>query len=203
MSSTPQHRAELFVMMQLRRLSFGHNPLRRRVDRIEAAFLLVAIAVGLLMIPAAAALGTALHDHAEQSAAVERASVHQVRARTLEGTANAVPSTLGLSTTPVRVRWQDPSGASHEGKADVLLGTPVNAEVTIWIDRAGAMTGPPPTSGDSNALGTAFALTLPLLAWPAIFLAFRLARRSLDRYRADQWAREWRKVSPRWTGHQS
>ncbi|WUJ70340.1 hypothetical protein OG809_35240 [Kribbella soli] len=79
MSSTPQHRAELFVMMQLRRLSFGHNLLRRRVDRIEAAFLLVAIAVALLVIPAAAALGTTLHDRAEQSATEERASVHQVR----------------------------------------------------------------------------------------------------------------------------
>src|SRR3954451_7245640 len=110
MSSTPQHRAELFVMMQLRRLSFGHNPLRRRVDRIEAAFLLVAIAVALLVIPAAEALGTTLRDRAEQSATVQRASVHQVRARTLEGTANAVPSTLGLSTTSARVRWEDPAG---------------------------------------------------------------------------------------------
>ncbi|WP_432875446.1 Rv1733c family protein [Kribbella sp. CA-245084] len=203
MSSTPQHRAELFVMMQLRRLSLGHNLLRRRVDRIEAAFLLVAIAIALLVVPAAAALGTTLHDRAEQSATEERASLHQVRARTLEGTANAVPSTLGLSTTSVRVRWQDPSGSPHEGKADVLLGTPVNAEVTIWIDQAGAMTGAPATSADSDALGTAIALTLPLLAWPAIFAAFRLARRPLDRYRADEWAREWRKVSPRWTGRQS
>jgi hypothetical protein len=121
----------------------------------------------------------------------------------LEGTAKAVPSTLGLSTTSVPVRWQDPSGSSHDGRADVLLGTPVNADVTIWIDQAGAMTGAPGTSGDNDAVGTAIALTLPLLAWPAIFAAFRLARRPLDRYRADEWAREWRKVSPRWTGRQS
>src|SRR5690242_18389094 len=150
MSSTQQRRAELFVMMQLRRLSFGHNPLRRRVDRIEAAFLLVAIALALLVIPAAAALGTTLHDRAEQSAADDHASA-QVHARTLEGTANAVPSTLGLSTTSVRVSWQDRSGSSHEGKADVLLGTPVNADVTIWIDQTGAMTGAPDTSSDSAA----------------------------------------------------
>lgn len=202
MSSTPQHRAELFVMMQLRRLSFGHNPLRRRVDRIEAAFLLVAIAVALLVIPAAAALGTTLHDRAEHSAAEERASVHQVHARTLEGTADAAPSTLGLSTTSVRVGWQDPSGSSHEGKTDVLVGTPADADVTIWVNQAGAMTDAPPTSSDSAALGTAVALILPLLAWPTIVAAFRLARRPLDRYRADEWAREWRRVSPRWTGRQ-
>ncbi|MFD3401327.1 hypothetical protein ACFWUU_11645 [Kribbella sp. NPDC058693] len=203
MSSTPQHRAELFVMMQLRRLSFGHDPLRRRVDRIEAAFLLVAVVVALLVIPAAAALGTTLHDHAAESAAEERASVHQVHARTLESTANAVPSTLGLSTTSVRVKWQDSVGTSHEGKTDVLLGTAVNADVLIWIDQAGAMTGAPPTSSDSAALGTAIALTFPLLAWPAIFAAFRLARRPLDRHRAYEWAREWRRVAPRWTGRQS
>jgi hypothetical protein len=202
MSFTPQHRAELFVMMQLRRLGFGRNPLRRRVDRIEAAFLLVAIAVALLVIPAAAALGTAVHDHADRSAAAERASVHQVPARTLEGTADAVPSTPVLTTTSVRIRWQDSSGSSHEGQADVLLGTPVNARVLIWINQAGAMTGAPPTPGDSEALGTAIALFLPLLAWPAIFAAFRLVRRPLDRRRADEWDREWRRVSPRWTGRQ-
>ncbi|MEJ1109559.1 MULTISPECIES: hypothetical protein [unclassified Kribbella] len=58
MSTTRQRRAELLVLMWCRRLGFGRNPLRRRVDRIESTFLLSALVAGLLVVPAAAALGT-------------------------------------------------------------------------------------------------------------------------------------------------
>jgi hypothetical protein len=58
MSTTRQRRAELSVLMWCRRFGFGRNPLRRRVDRIESAFLLSALVAALLVVPAAAALGT-------------------------------------------------------------------------------------------------------------------------------------------------
>ncbi|MFI5694629.1 hypothetical protein ACIA58_22440 [Kribbella sp. NPDC051586] len=200
MGSRSQRRAELFVVMQLRRLGFGRNPLRRRVDRIEAALLLTALTVALLVIPAAAAIGTTIRDRSEQSAAAARAAAHPVHARTLESAADAVPSTLGLSTTLVPVRWYDASGSAHEGQADVLIGTAAGADLTIWLDETGAMTRAPHSPGDSATLGTAVALTLPMLAWPTIFALFCLARRPLDRRRADAWARDWKQTSPRWTG---
>lgn len=198
MSTTHHRRAELFVAMQLRLLGLGRNPLRRRVDRLEAVLMMCALVVALLVIPAAAGLGTTVREHAEDSAAQQRAQVHPVQARTLENASEAVAPSLGLNTT-VRVRWVDPSGSPHEGRADVLVGTAAGTELTIWLDRAGLMTKAPRLPADNAALGIAVGFTVPVLAWPLLFALFRGARRSLERRRAEEWAREWELVSPRWT----
>jgi hypothetical protein len=111
MDGSHRHRVELLVAMQLRRFALGQNPLRRKVDRIEAGLLISVVLAGLLMIPAALALGSMAHGHG----------------------------------------------------------------------------------------GVAIVVGLLVFAWSTLVLVFRLARDPLDRYRLDAWAREWRKVSPRWT----
>ncbi|MFG1817688.1 hypothetical protein ACGFIF_28290 [Kribbella sp. NPDC049174] len=199
MSTMQQRRGELWLLMLLRRLGFGRNPLRRRVDRIESALLLGAVVAGLLVVPAAAALGTTIHDRAEHTAAQQRAQLRSVQARTLETTAEVVPSTPGQVVSSVRVSWLDRSGSPQVGWADVVIGTKAGTELTIWLDRSGAITRAPREPGDSAALGAAAGLTLPMLAWPFLFGLFRLARRPLDRRRTEDWAREWEQVSPRWT----
>ena len=203
MSATHQRRIELSVLMWLRRLDFGRNPLRRRVDRLESALLLGVLMAALLVVPAAAALGTTIHDRAENAATRQRAALRQVQARTLENTAEIVPSTPGQVTTRVRIGWLDPAGSTREGSADVVIGTKAGTELTIWLDRAGAIARAPRASADSTALGSAAALTLPMLGWPLLWATFRLARRPLDRRRAQDWAREWEQVSPRWTRPQT
>jgi hypothetical protein len=123
MSATHQRQGELWVLMLLRRLGFGRNPLRRKEDRVESALLLSALVAGLLVIPAAAALGTTVRDRAEQTAAQQRAELHPVQARTLEDTADVVPASLGRSVTRVRVMWFDRSGSRQEGWSAVVIGT--------------------------------------------------------------------------------
>ena len=201
--STTHRRLELSVLMQLRRLGFGRNPLRRRVDRIESALLLGALVAALLVVPAAAALGTTIHGRAEQTAAQRRAELRQVQARTLESTEEIVPSTPGQVTSRVRITWFDGSGIPQEGSADVTIGTKADTELTIWLDRSGAISRPPRNPADSAALGTAAALALPMFAWPLLWASFRLTRRPLDRRRAQDWAREWEEVSLRWTRPQT
>jgi hypothetical protein len=203
MSTTNQRQFELLVLMQLRRLGLGRNPLRRRVDRLEAAFLLCVLVAGLLVIPAAAALGTTVRGRADHTAARQRAEVQPVQARTMESTAEAAPSALGLATTRVRVSWSDASGSPHEGWADVLIGTRPGTELTLWLDRSGAMAPAPGKPADSTALGVAAGLSAPMLVWPLLWGLFRLARRPLDRRRTEEWAREWEQVSPRWTRPQN
>jgi hypothetical protein len=197
MSTTRQRRGELSVLMQLRRLGFGRNPLRRRVDRLESALLLGVLVAALLAIPAAAALGTTIRNRAEHTAAQQRAELHPVQARTLENTAKAVPSARGQIATPVRVIWFDALGSPQEGWADVLIGTKAGTELTIWLDRTGARARAPRESADSAALGVAAGVTMPMLVWPLLWGLFRLARLPLDRRRAQEWAREWEQVSPR------
>src|SRR4051794_16639127 len=203
MSTSHPRRAELFVLMQLRRLGLGRNPLRRRGDRLEAGLLMTTLLAALLVVPAAAAVGTTISNRAERSATAERAKVHPVRARTLENTAGSVPASPGLTITTVRVGWLDSSGAPHEGKADVLIGTTVGTELTIWLDQAGAITDAPRAPADDATVGIAVGLTIPFVAWPMLLALFLLARRPLDRRRAEQWAREWEQVSPRWTRPQN
>jgi hypothetical protein len=194
MSTTRQRRAELSVLMQLRRLGFGRNPLRRRVDRLESALLLGALVAALLAIPAAAALGTTIRNRAEHMAAQHRAELHPVQARTLE---DAVSPALGQITTRVRIIWFDALGSPQEGWADVLIGTNAGTELTIWLDRTGARARAPRESDDSAALGVAAGVIMLTLAWPLLWGLFRLARLPLDRRRAQEWAREWEQVSPR------
>ncbi|WP_433158504.1 Rv1733c family protein [Kribbella sp. CA-247076] len=199
MSTTHPRRAELSVLMYLRRLGFGRNPLRRRVDRLESALLVSALVAALLVVPAAVVLGTTITARAEEKADRHRALLQSVPARTLESTAEAVPSSPGQVTSTVRIGWLDPSGVAREGTADVVIGTEAGAELTVWLDASGALTRAPREPADSAALGTSAGMTLPMLAWPLLWATFRLARRPLDRRRAEDWAREWERVSVRWT----
>ncbi|GAB2574391.1 hypothetical protein [Kribbella endophytica] len=66
--STQQQPAELAVLMKLRLLALDDNPLRRRVDRLEAGALIAVLASGLLVVPAAAALGTTVRKGADSFA---------------------------------------------------------------------------------------------------------------------------------------
>ncbi|TCN35022.1 hypothetical protein EV644_11743 [Kribbella orskensis] len=199
MSTTPQRRGELWVLMQLRRLGLGRNPLRRRADRLESAVLLCALVAAQLVIPAAVAFGTTIRNRAEDTAARRRAELQPVQARTLEDTARATPSTLGQIATGARVQWFDASGSPREGSADILIGTEAGTELTIWLDRTGAMVRAPRESADSAAVGVVAGVTMLMLAWPFLWGLFRLARLLLDRRRAQDWGREWEQVSPRWT----
>ncbi|NIK59067.1 hypothetical protein [Kribbella shirazensis] len=203
MSTHQQRRAELAIRMQLRRLSVAENPLRRREDRLEAALLLGALVTALLVIAAAAVLATIVRDHADYAAARQRAELRPAQARTLEGTTDPVLSQLGQSTTTVKVQWFDAAGSVREGQHDVPIGTTAGTELSIWLDRTGAMTRSPREPAESAALGGAVGVTATMLTWLLLFGSFRLCRRPLDRSREQAWEREWEQVAPRWTGRQT
>jgi hypothetical protein len=198
MSTTHRRPAELWVLMQFRRLGFGGNPLRRGADRVESVLVLGTVLLALLAVPAAAALGTAVRNASEHSAAQRRAELHQVQARTVEDTPTAVPVAPGQVGSRVRVAWVDEAGFPQEGRTDVVIGTNAGTEVTIWLDRHGSIGAPPRQPADNTALGAAAGLTAVMLAWPLLWGLFRLARIPLDRRRARDWAREWEQVAPRW-----
>ncbi|WP_329478680.1 hypothetical protein OG555_39490 [Kribbella sp. NBC_01484] len=192
---------ELWVLMRARRLGYGRNPLRRRVDRIESAIVLGAVLAALLMIPIAAATGTALRNASDHAAAHRRAVLTQVQARTLEDTESA-PDGTGQVDTTVRVTWIDPAGRPHEGRANVAFGTKKDAEVIVWLDSSGAITLPPRPAGDSAAIGSAVGLSLAMVSWLLIAGLARLSVVPLNRRRMRAWEREWEIVAPRWRHRQ-
>jgi hypothetical protein len=203
MSTNQQRRGEGWVLMQARRFGLRPGPLRRRVDRVEAALRLGALVIALLMIPVAVLLGTAVRADSQRAAAERRAELQQVYAQALEDAFSGTVVVPGQVSWPIRVVYQDAQGVERQGIADGLIGTKAGADVVIWLDRSGNIVPPPPQPGDSTALGVSAGLTTVMVSWLLLSGLFLLARRLLDRRRADDWEREWREVSRRWTRRES
>ena len=198
MNTIQQRPTELWVLMQLRRLGFGRNKLRRGVDRTEALLLFAMLVVGLLLVPAAAAFGTWVSSASEQSASQRRAELRSVQAETLEDTVMAVPVGPGQAASRARVRWTDELGVPHEGRTNVVVGTKAGSPVTVWLDRTGAIVPPPRQPQDSAALGAGAGMLVVMVGWPLLWGLFRLLRVPLDRSRSRAWEREWAEIAPRW-----
>jgi hypothetical protein len=198
MNTVEERSGELWVVMQARRLGFGRNPLRRRTDRLEAALLWCGLVAALLLIPVGAAIGTNVRDAGEASAERYRAGLHEVKARTLEGTERDIPSAPGDVLSRARVSYIDPQGVEREGMTSVVIGTKAGDEVTIWVDQSGAIVHAPRSGLDSAAIGTTVGLLTIAGSWLLLWGAVRLARVPLDRRRARDWENEWNSVAPRW-----
>lgn len=198
MGAGEKRSGELWVLMQLRRLGFGKNPLRRRSDRIEAAVLWCALVAALLLVPVGAAVGTNYRNASNASADARRTELQQVDARTLESTEGLVPTAPGDVQTSVRVSYVDPSGAERQGTTSVVIGTKADAQVTVWLDRNGEIVKAPTSHGDSAAMGTWIGMLSVAGSWLAVWGVVRLVRVPLDRRRARDWSTEWLDVAPRW-----
>ena len=197
--STVKHRSgELWVLGQARRLGVGKNPLRRRSDRIEAVVLWCGLVVALLLIPVAAAVGTGVGNASAESAARQRAVLHEVKATTLQDTANAAPSAPGDVLSRAMVSYVDANGVAREGMTSVVIGTKAGDEVTIWLDRSGNIVPTPRSGADSSTFGGTVGFLTLTGSWLLLWGLVRLARVPLDRRRAYDWESEWRSVAPRW-----
>ena len=185
-------------LMLARRLGFGRNPLRRRLDRIQSMVMLTAVLVAVLIVPIAVAVSRSVTQSIERTEAERRSTMTQVRARALEATPPAIPEAGPQATARVQVSWTDPAGWPHEGRTNVPLGTAKDAEVTIWLDPAGEITTPPRRPGDSAAVGGGVGLSTAMLSWLLIAGLARLSVVPLDRRRLRDWDREWAQVGPRW-----
>lgn len=198
MSTVKERSGELWVLRQARRFGIGKSPLRRRSDRIESALLWSGLLVALLLVPAAAAVGTSVTNASEQSADRQRAVLREVRATTLEGTERDVPSAPGDVLSRVRVSYVDANGLPREGMTSVVIGTKAGAEVTIWNDRSGAVAVAPRSRSDSTAFGVAAGLSTLAVCWLLLWGAVRLSLVPLNRGRSREWDAEWQAVAPRW-----
>ncbi|NDV06674.1 hypothetical protein GXW84_19465 [Rhodococcus sp. IEGM 248] len=175
---------------------WSRNHLMRPSDRIEATLILLTAAVVLLLIPVAAAFGTATHTRLEQQAQALRAGFHQVPAVLLEDIYLA-PDTPEYSILPAgtqntaRARWTTPGG---DHVAAVPTDTPAQAgqTITISVDADGNLTGPIPDSRENTVLAVTAACGLWTLTAGAILLLAALAHRLFTRNRLRHWAHEWK-----------
>jgi hypothetical protein len=182
-----------------RALGLDRNPLRRASDRAEAwiraglvvAFLIgapiAAVAVGLWTAHAADA-GTNARPHAVHAVLIQPATAPK-------GRAMAVHSTRVL----VRATWKNSDNSTRTGEVPAPPGSAAGAAVTVWLDTAGHVTGPPPNDSPTGPVVTAImALATMTLA---LLIALRLIRQFLDWRRLADWEAAWRAIGPRWTGY--
>jgi len=195
--------AHLRVTVRLvRALGLDGNPLRRGTDR-AIAWIRVGVLVTLLIGAPLAAIGAAhwIHHAAVTEARTQATARHRVPAVLLRPTP-APAMTMGGSHWGGQVlalaRWRD-EGAARTGHVPADPGLPAGRTVTVWLDAAGRVTGPPlqpdQITGRTIAAGAAALAALALCLLMALWVAHRIA----DRLRLAAWERAWSRVGPQWT----
>jgi hypothetical protein len=167
----------------------------RSSDRVEATLVLLAAILVLLMIPVAAAFGTATHTRLEHQTQALRAGMHQVPAVLLEDS-YLTPDTTDDSPRPTRTRntararWSTPHG---DRTAAVPTDTPATAGqmITLNVDADGNPAGPLPSSRDNTIVAVTAASGAWALAAGAVLLPTALAHTLFHRNRLQRWAQEW------------
>ncbi len=176
---------ETFTLPLPRRLVarlFSRNPLIRASDRLEALLLVLAVAVSLLTVPIAAAVGTAVHESRSRVYA-EQVQTRRPVIATVVGDSH--PRTnLDSPTVTVPAQW-DFAGAPRTGDVAAPLGARVGDEFELWVDGRGSPVSRPMMSPRAEAV------TITLAIWGAVSLsaaaAFGAARHALDRARHAKW----------------
>ena len=184
-------------MSRLVRWLAGRNALRRPVDRIEGAVLVVLSAALLVAVAVAAVLG--MHTYQSQRAA--SASLHPAVAVLIQaGPVYGSMARIGQA----EARWRDLGGGKRSGmlttvSAPGIVGAAAGARIPVWLDRSGQPAAPPVSQVAMvfNALVKGAAAAGG--AGVALLICYALCRLALDRRRLAAWESAWSLTGPRWT----
>jgi hypothetical protein len=168
--------------------AFGKNPLVRMSDRIEAILVLSAVAISLLAVPVAGAIGTAVYDARSRVYADEahtRRPISAVVTATRRGVAVVRPY---MDSVVAEARWRS-EGIDHTESFSVAHPVTVGDHIDIWVGDGGERVKPPPPfSAVVEAVCVAVPLWLVVTGAAAVLVAF--VRRQLDRRHDTDWQRE-------------
>lgn len=183
-----------------RRLGWDRNPLRRRVDRVEAVifaalFVIFPVAAPLISTIAGSAVvaDATTRQHEEQSwrqvgAVIEDRPV--IPAGNLDG--------MFLSAEAL-ARWMAPDGRRRSGWVKTAPGARAGSGVRVWVDRSGAVTGPPADTALVNELRILAEVAAPIVLALVLYTTGRTVRLLLDRRRLAGWEKAWQAVGPQWS----
>ncbi|WP_369194091.1 Rv1733c family protein [Streptomyces djakartensis] len=172
-----------------------HNPLRRRVDVVEAWVVLAGWLLALLGGLLAGLTASAAVDRAVER---QRAESHEVRAVLLQD-APGPSAARAASDNRVwgKVGWTAPDGSLHQEQARVPPRAPAGSAVAVWVNRAGDLTGPPVSGGEAwlhSAMGGVLA---GAFVGGTVLGTLWLTRLALDRRRLAMWDAEWERIDTR------
>jgi len=174
------------------------NPLRRRVDVVEAWVVLAAWVFAVVggLLAGLVAANTVAHGLDRQ-----REERRQVPAVLAERAPDRVPTaTVGDDRVWAKVRWKAPDGTDRTGQAKVRPEARAGTPTTVWIDRHGALMTEPVSQAEAVLQSTAAGVLASMGAGGAVMLGAWGVRVRIDRLRMRQWAAEWERADLRWGG---
>ena len=179
-----------------RRVGFGKNELRRGVDLVDALVTGFAAAVSVAIVVGGVLLGLILARDGAGVAAEQQATRTATTAVLLED-----PGSDGdRAGTIASAEWTAPDGSIRTGPVQTQVGQHTGTSLEIWTDRSGGVVSRPIGLADvvlmvlvtvAGAMATAYIL-LRGLVW--------LPRLMIERWTQREWARDWARTAPRWTG---
>ncbi|GBE66005.1 membrane protein [Mycobacterium sp. MFM001] len=170
----------------------GRNPLVRTSDRIEALVLVLAVAVSVLAIPVAAAVGTVVHDARSQVYAEQAQDRRLVSGVVIDTSVATKPPRKPGKTIAVKARWFA-NGAERTGVVAAERAVKPGDAIDIWVRHDGSPAGPPTRTAVDEAVAAALAIW-----WCVVLVAVGLfagTRTVLDRVRYAQWQRDFDKLT--------
>jgi hypothetical protein len=174
------------------------NPLRRRLDRVEAV-MVAGLAVAFL---ASAPIAAATAWHAAHAAAARTShaqrSWHQAPAVLLA----SVPASQNYRYGPlVQVRWAAVDGTRHTGTVYAPGGAKPGSTVMVWVDASGRLTSLPLRPAQVLDQAELAALLAPVVLGVVLACVGLLAHGALALRRTAAWAADWQVTEPEWTRH--
>ncbi len=185
-------------MSRLVRWLAGRNALRRPVDRIEGAVLVVLSAAFLAAVAVASVLGA----HTYQSQRAASVGLRPAVAVLVQ----AGPFYYGgqAQLGKAEARWRAPGGGEQSGvlttaTAPGIIGAAAGARIPVWLDRSGQPAASP--GGQVAMIVNALAAGAAVAggAGIALLISYALCRLALNRRRLAAWESAWSLTGPRWT----
>jgi len=194
----PLRRRLVQRLRRSRTLGWDRNPLRRRVDRLEAV--MMAALLVMFLVGAPVLVTTIGHWVRATGTAQQRAEAAWRRvSATVQRSGQRGDISGPAGTVQMLARWTAPGGRSRTGWVPVSPQTEAGSSVHVWVTRTGSPSGQPlrPAQLDGR-VAIVGVLTAYLLA-VILILAGDIGRSLLRRRRLAGWEAEWQGVGPRWS----
>ncbi|PYC75832.1 hypothetical protein C7C46_23455 [Streptomyces tateyamensis] len=186
----------------MRRVLRDPGPLWRPLDRARSRARLLLIC-GLLLVLAAGAVQAA-HGvaTAPARARAQAERLHRVDASVLGAAGSDAPAVAGRlrAGEQVRAAWTYPAGHPVTGRFALTGDAAPGQSVPIWVTDRGDLADPPPSAAGLALLAVAAAAVCLLAFGLLVYLLYLLRCRSLDHRAQRQWAADWARVEPHWSG---
>jgi hypothetical protein len=182
-----------------RTIGWDRNPLRRPVDRVEAAIMTVLVAALVIAAPLLAVYaGKAAFAAGLRERAAER-GWYQAPAVLLQSPAEVLDTSSAMDIAWVRAQWTTRGGNLQTGTVAVALNAPAGQRVEVWLTSAGRPAYPPLTSAEMRDQEICAALVAIVYSSVGIGAGALAVRVIANRKRMASWEQEWDAAGPQWS----